>query len=141
MELRVHPIVWNANTVRRVLLWFAVKKWGPSMPLFKVREGVHRFIVSDKKSIMTMSKEELFEGGHTFAMLERCAERLIFYWKKNAADMYGKFKFRAQMKALGVNPDKGFDQVIKNQPEMVEFEKYCKIHGALRYKYHGRTDI
>ena len=133
MELRAYPIIWNSETIRRVLLLFIIRKWGPSIPLFKVREGVHRFIVSDKKNIFSIQKEELF-GGPTFTLLERCAERMGYAWKGNIQGVLGKFSLKEQMKLLGVpdiiicGPKNRKEKPPKFMPECIGFSRYWFDH-------------
>ena len=141
LEMRAFPIIWNSETVRRVLLWFVIKKWGPFIPLFHTREYRHCFLIFDKKVKFKIMKEEMFRGEPSiFVMLERSAERLIYKWKENCREMYGKFGFKEQMKCLGLGkncvftcgPRGRMDKLPKPLPELVAFNKYCDWHGKLR---------
>ena len=136
MKLHIHHIVWNANTVRRVLFWFVMRKWGAFIPLFRVREGVHRFIISDKKTVLSLQKEDMFRVSSVFAVLERCAERLILTWKMRIEEELGKFTGLKQMKVLGINPKWGLNhkETVADAAIYFQFHKYYVAQELFRTK-------
>ena len=136
MELRFYPVVWNANTVRRVLLWFMMHRWGAFIPLFGVREDAHRFIISDKKEKWSFTKEDMFQVSNVFAVLERCAERMIMTWKMRIENELGKFNDREIMKVMGVNPKWKLDHKGKVADAAIyhQFHRYYVAQELFRTK-------